>query len=440
MAQFDLLKKKKFAPFFWTQFLGAFNDNLFKNAVVILFAFRAASAEDADTLVNLGAGIFILPFFLFSALAGQVADKFEKGMLIRRIKLLEIAIMALAAVAFFLDSTPLLLVVLFLMGSQSSLFGPVKYSILPQHLRDDELVGGNGLVEMGTFVAILVGTIVGGVLIGVDRVGASLVSGAVVTLAIIGWLASRGIPGAEPGAPNLKLNWNIVTESWRTLGFARQNRTVFLSILGISWFWFYGAVVLAQIPGYARDVLGGAESTVTVLLAAFSVGVGLGSVACEKLTASKIEVGLVPFGAFGLTLFGLELFFASTGIPLLAAEGLSSFFSQWRSWRILADLVLIGAFGGFYIVPLYALVQHRSPNETRSRIIAANNILNALFMVLAAVIAIALRQAGLSVTQLFLATAVANLVLTGAVLKAEPEFWQRFGVWIRSLRGRFAAS
>ena len=297
-SQFTLLRERRFLPFFLTQFLGAFNDNLYKNALVVLITFHAATytALAPDVLVNLAAGIFILPFFLFSATAGQLADKFEKSHLMRLIKLLEIGIMALAATAFALDSLPLMLATLFLMGTQSSLFGPVKYAILPQHLDETELVGGNGVVESGTFVAILIGTIAGGVMIALPG-GARWVSVAVLVIACAGYLASRGIPHAAAADTALRINWNPVSQTLRTLGFARANRTVFLSILGISWFWFYGALLLSQFPGYARSVLGGDEYAVTLLLAIFSVGIGTGSLLCEKLSGRHVEIGLVPFGS-----------------------------------------------------------------------------------------------------------------------------------------------
>src|SRR5882724_6563252 len=312
MNQFQLLRVRRFAPFFWTQLLGAFNDNLFKNALVILFAFDAGEAAlSTDTLINLAGGVFILPFFLFSATAGQLADKFEKSRVIRAVKLLEIGIMSLAAIGFWRRSAVVLLSGLFLMGLHSTLFGPVKYSILPQHLREEELVGGNALVEMATFVAILLGTLLGGVLVAVPGWGPALVSTSLVLLAIAGWAVSRAIPPAPAESPGLRVRWNPVTETRRTIAFVRENRTVFLSVLGISWFWFYGALLLAQLPGLGHQVLGGDEHVVTLLLAVFSVGIGVGCLLCERLSAGKIELGLVPFGSIGLSVFALDLFFAA---------------------------------------------------------------------------------------------------------------------------------
>ena len=276
--QFDLLRERRFAPFFWTQFLGAANDNIYKNALVIFVAFHAASATslDANTLVNLAAGIFILPFVLLSATSGQIADKYEKSRLIRLVKLLEIAIMALGSAGFWMQSLPLLFVALALMGVHSTLFGPIKYAILPQTLQPNELIGGNGLVEMGTFVAILIGTIAGGIVVAIEPGGPVLAGSVALIVAFAGWLVSRAVPLAPAVAPELKINWNLVTETWRNVVIARGNRVVWLSMLGISWFWFYGATFLTQFPNFAKNILGGDEHVVTLLLALFSVGIGWG--------------------------------------------------------------------------------------------------------------------------------------------------------------------
>ena len=431
MSQFALLKQRRFAPLFWTQFFGAFNDNVLKNAVVILFAFTAATEAQADALVNLTAGIFILPFFLFSATAGQVADKLEKSRIVRFVKVFEIAIMVVAALGFFAKSTPVLLGSLFLMGVHSTIFGPVKYSILPQHLAENELVGGNGLIESGSFLAILLGTIVGGVAIAVPAHGGEIVSSVLVAVAIAGYLASRGVPRAEAVDPSLRIRWNAIAETVHTLRLVGENRTVLNSILGASWFWFYGALFLAQFPGFCRVTLGGDEHMVTLLLTVFSVGIGAGSMLCERLSRGKIELGLVPFGSIGLSLFAVDLAFAGMRFP--KHEGIlsmTSFLHSAAGVRILVDLSLIGIFGGFFIVPLYALIQHRSKPSLRSRIIAGNNILNALFMVLAAVLAVALRAAGFSIPQLFLVTAALNAIVAVYIYTLIPEFLMRFLVWI----------
>ena len=419
-GQFGLLAERRFGPFFGVQFLGAMNDHVFKQALVILLAYRTASytSMSSDALQNLAQALFILPFFLFSATAGQIADKFEKSGLITLTVALELFIMLLGAAGLLLESLPILLAALFLGGLQSTLFGPVKYAILPQHLKEDELVGGNGLVEMGTSVAILLGMVLGGWL--VVQPGWGVAGAAVITCALsaAGIVLSRFIPRALAADPGLRINWNPVSETIRNLRFTATNRTVFLSILGISWFWFYGAALVTQFPNLSRNVLGGSEQVVTLLLVTFSVGIGVGSLLCERLSGRKVELGLVPFGSLGLTVFAIDLWLATSG-P-----------SPSVSWRLLADLALIGLFGGFYIVPLYAIVQSRSDPAHRSRIIAGNNILNAAFMVAAAVAAIGLFTAGLTIPQLILVIGVMNAAVAIYIYALVPEFLMRFMVWM----------
>lgn len=416
MSALQLLRSRRFGPFFATQFLGAFNDNVFKNAVVVLLAFRLASAEQTDVWVQLAGGLFILPFFLLSAWAGRLADAVDKSRLIRLIKLGEIAIMALGVVAFAVDSMVLLLVVLLLMGAQSTLFGPVKYSILPQHLQTAELMTGNGLVESATFLAVLLGTIAGGLLMGIDGYGAWLVSTCVLGLAILGWFVSLRVPVAPPSEVGLGVRFQPWSESRAVLRAARSDRTVWLAILGISWFWLYGALFVGQFPGYARHVLGGAEGVVTLLLAAFSVGIGIGSMLCARLSRGRIELALVPLGALGLAGFAADLAWAT---PEVATNGLgvAELLRSPQHLRLLADLTLIGVSGGLYIVPLYALLQHRTEASSRSRIISANNLVNALFMVAASAFAIILRKVGLDTSELFLAAAGATLLVACAVVR-----------------------
>ncbi len=419
-------------PFFMTQALGALNDNIFKNALIALVVFQGSQMVGLNTnqLVNFSAMIFILPFFLFSALFGQFADKYEKSMQIRRIKIFEVVIMMTAMMGFWLDSVPLLLGVLFMLGFQSTIFGPIKYGILPQVLEPRELVGGNALVEMGTFVAILAGTIAGPLLAGVNAEWPVWVSGSCLLVAVAGYLVSCRIPQAEAVAPDLKINWNIFSESMRNIRFITKNRTVLNSVLGISWFWFFGATFLIQIPSYSQNVLGGDETLMSALLAMFIIGISAGSLLCEKLSGHQVEIGLVPFGAIGLTVFGLDIYLAS---PEIVAQGVStaSFFSQLSNWRIGIDLLMIGGFGGFYIVPLYALVQQRSEASHRSRVIAGNNILNALFMVIAAIFAmLLLGKAGFSIPELFMLTAILNAVVVIYIFTLVPEFLMRFLVWI----------
>jgi len=419
-------------PFFMTQALGAFNDNIFKNALAALLVFTGSQLAGLNTnqVVNLSAMVFILPFFLFSALFGQFADKYEKSVQIRWIKLFEVVIMLLAALGFWLNNIALLLGVLFLLGLQSTIFGPIKYGILPQILKKEELVGGNALIEMGTFVAILAGTIAGPQLAGIDVSWPYWVTIAGLAVALAGYWYSLRIPVAEAVCPDLKINWNIFSETVRNLKFLNENQVVLNSVLGISWFWFFGATFLVQIPSYSQNVLGGHANLMSALLALFIVGISTGSLLCEKLSGRQVEIGLVPFGAIGLTLFGLDLYFASPTTPGMDVTALQ-FLSVGANWRIVADLMLIGIFGGFYIVPLYALVQHRSAEEHRSRVIAGLNILNALFMVISAITAmLVLGPAEMTIPQLFLMTAILNAVVAVYIFTLVPEFLMRFLVWI----------
>jgi 1-acyl-sn-glycerol-3-phosphate acyltransferase len=431
-SQFALLTQRRFAPFFGVQFLGAMNDNVFKQALVILLAYQTATftAMSSDTLQNVAQALFILPFFLFSATAGQLADKYEKSSLITITVTMELACMVIGAIGFFTHSIELLFTSLFLGGLQSALFGPVKYAILPQQLTPEEIVGGNGLVEMGTSVAILLGMVLGGWLItrpGWGVAGAALTT---CTLSAAGIVLSRFIPKAPAAAPELKINWNPVTETFRNLRFTAKHRTVFLSILGISWFWFYGAMLITQFPNLSKNVLLGNEEVVTLLLLVFSGGIGIGSLLCERLSGHKVELGLVPFGSIGLTVFGIDLW-AATSIPVEhAVLTLGEFAKTPAHWRVMADLALIGLFGGFYIVPLYALIQTRSDPQHRSRIIAGNNILNAVFMVAAAALAIGLFAAGLTIPQVILVTAILNAAIALYIYTLVPEFLMRFMAWL----------
>lgn len=434
-GQFHLLATRRFGPFFVTQFLGAFNDNLFKNALVVLLTFQSAqwTTLAPEVLANVAAGLFILPFFLFSATAGQLADKYDKARLARLVKALEIGIVLIAAAGFALHSLTVLLGALFLLGLHSTLFGPVKYAMLPQQLRPQELVGGNALIEAGTFVAILVGTLAGGVLAALPG-GVVWVAVGALAVAVAGYLVSRAIPPAPPPVPDLPISLNPLTETWRNLGFARQHRSVWLAIIAISWFWLYGALLLAQFPALARNVLGGGEASVTLLLATFTIGIGVGSLLCEKLSGHQVEIGLIPIGALGMTLFGLDFALAAPatpwGTPAHPAT-LTHLLGEPGLWRLLADLVLLGGFGGLFCVPLYAQMQQDSPVEVRARIIAANNILNALFMVVGALIAGTLLGHGLGIPQLFLGAALANGLMLVILCWREPELLRRARNWGR---------
>ena len=428
-ASIKLLSSRRFRPFFVTQLGGAFNDNLYKNGLTIFIAFQAAgiSQQQSNMLVNVAAGLFILPFFLFSPIAGQLADKYEKSMLIQRIKLLEIAIMLLGAGAFLLQSPILLVAILFLMGTQSALFGPVKYSLLPQALESTELVGGNAMVEFGTFLAILAGLIVSVYLMSLGLVAMAV---AIIVIAAAGYWASRGIPRLPAAAPDLKISFNIPLQTLSILRDARANRSVFYSIMGISWFWFIGITYITQLPNYVRYELGGNEQVYVLLLAMFSFGIGAGSFLCERLSGRLVEIGLVPIGALGLTLFGVDIYFnqgLSTGAGLI---GPSTFLTQASSLRVCLDIVMLGVSGGLYIVPLYALVQQRSEPSKCSRIIAANNIMNALFMVVASLYGLFTLAVGVSIPMLFLIVALMNAAVALFIFLLVPEFIMRLLVWL----------
>ncbi|HEX7370680.1 MAG TPA: MFS transporter [Rhodanobacteraceae bacterium] len=429
MSQFRLLGKRRFAPFFAVQALAAFNDNAFRNATVVLVGFQLAlTTSQIGFYSNLAPAVFILPFFLFSASAGQVAEKYEKHTLIRWIKVFEIAAMCVAAWGFYTHSILLLFVVLFLMGLHSTVFGPIKYAILPQVLERAELVGGNGLVEMGTDMAILVGMIAGGA--AMSHFGWGAVAPLVIGVGLLGLGFSLAMPRVPASAPSLKFNWNVVAESWHVLKLTAKQRAVFNSILGISWFWFFGGVVTAQLPNYTRLYLGGNASVEVLVLALFSIGVGIGSLLCDRLSGHKVEVGLVPLGAFGMTLFGILLYFVRHVAPAYHDIGWLAFLHESGNGWIALDLTLIGVFAGFFIVPLFALVQSRTPQGELSRVIAGNNIINAVFLVVAAVFGVGMLKAGLTIPQLFLVTALLNAAVTWWIFMLVPEFLMRFVDWL----------
>lgn len=438
-GQMKLLRQQRFAPFFWTQFLGALNDNVFKIAFTSLVTYQTAlfSGVDGGTAAFLISAIFIVPFVLFSATSGQLADKYEKSRLIRLIKSLEIAIMLLGMAGFLLHHAVLLYSVTFLMGLHSTLFGPVKYAYLPQHLQRHELVGGNGLVEMGTFVAILLGTLLGGELAGLSashvELGLWSVSLVCLLLALAGRLVAQRVPDSPPSQAALKINWNPLTETWRNLKLARERRTVFLSLLGISWLWFFGATFLTSFFNFTRDVLHADQNVVTLLLAIFSLGIGLGSMLCERMSGRRVELGLVPFGSIGMTMFAIDLYFASRGSVQMEPQaliGMMAFLQQPAHWRVMGDLFLLSLFGGFYSVPLYAWIQARCEPTHRARIIAANNILNAFFMIASALLAMALTKAGGTIPELFLLTGLLNAVVAVYIYSLMPEFLLRFVAWL----------
>jgi 1-acyl-sn-glycerol-3-phosphate acyltransferase len=431
--QFALLRQKRFAPFFWTQFAGAANDNLFKFAFTVMVTYQLSISWMQPAMAGLVIGaLFILPFLLFSATSGQLADKYDKKVLIRFVKRLEIVIMALAAWGFFNQNVPVLLACTFLMGLHSTLFGPVKFAYLPQHLSERELTGGNGMVEMGTFVAILLGNVAGGLIIAVPEIGPHHVGFTCIGLAVLGRVVAEYIPASPATDPGLKINWNPFTETVRNLKLAAQNVVVFRSLLGISWMWFFGAVFLSQFPSFAKETLHGNEQVASLLLVVFSIGIGTGSLLCEVMSRRHVEIGLVPLGAIGMSVFAIDLYFASRGLPPSATLSLSQFASAPAHWRVMADLALLSLFAGLYSVPMYALIQLRSQSTHRARIIAANNILNALFMIASSVIAGAMLKAGITIPQIFLFVGLLNAVVAFYIFMLVPEYLLRFIAWLAS--------
>ncbi|HET7268340.1 MAG TPA: MFS transporter [Oleiagrimonas sp.] len=432
MSQFALLGQRRFAPFFATQAMAAFNDNAFRYATVGMATFELALSQGAlNTYVNLALALFIIPFFVLSATAGQLAEKFDKARLIRYVKIFEIVAMLTAAVGFWTRNLDLLLVVLCMMGVHSTVFGPIKYAIVPQVLKPHELTGGNGLVESGTSLSILIGSLVGNALMAVPEIGPMLASLTVIGIAIAGFVASLGIPAAPATAPDLEFNFNPVSETWRVLGHVRAERTVFHAVIGISWFWFFGATLTTQAPAYARDYLGGDASVLNLVLVLFSVGVGIGSLCCEKLSARSVNPGLVTLGALGMTAVGLDLYFAQPDRARIGGLDWLQFLTSSGGWHVALDLAVIGFFAGLYIVPLFALVQQRTAPHRLSRVIAGNNIINSLFMVLAAGLGMLAPHIGLDVPALIALVCVINLLVMTWLCVRVPEFWQRFVAWCR---------
>jgi 1-acyl-sn-glycerol-3-phosphate acyltransferase len=434
--QFQLLGQRRFAPYFTVQALGAFNDNVFRQAIIgMLGAMVLAGTMDAGVrgiYTQLAPAIFILPYFLFSSIAGQIAEKLEKARLIRITTAMEIAIMSLAAVGFWLQDMRVLLVALFATGVQSTLFGPVKYSILPSVLKPEELTGGNGLVEMGTSLSILLGMLLGGLIFELAGAAGPVAAGlSVIALAVAGNLMSRLIAPVPAAAPDLTINWNPIPESLHVWRLARKQLAVRNSVLGVSWFWFTGTLLTGNLPSYAETYLGGTPTLYVFALAVFSVGVGVGSLLCEKLSGRIVEIGLVPLGAFGMSAFILDLYFARPAAAIVHGLDVAGFLRQPGSWRVVLDLAGIGVFSGFFVVPLFAMIQSRTPRGELSRVIAGMNIQNALFIVLAAVGGVALQQLlGWSIPQLFLALAIASVVVAVYIFTIVPEFLMRFLSWL----------
>ena len=411
--QFKLLTQKRFAPFFFTQFLGAFNDNIFRNGLIILLTFKGIEVfgMNASQIANVAGALFILPYFLFSAIAGQIADKYEKSILIKSTKLLEIILMVTATFVLITENYSFLLIILFLMGFQSSLFGPVKYAYIPQKLKLNELIGGNALVESGTYIAIILGLVVGGLAVSIGQENDYPLASLLLLMAILGYFFSCKIPSTEPTDPTLKINWNIFSEIKKIIGFSKEKDRIFIYIIGISWFWFYGSVITLQIPAYTINILMGDESLTTFLLATFAIGIGIGSLACERLSRNKIELGITPIGAIGLSLFTLDLYFFSSNLNIVTPMSIKLFLTNLSNWRLIIDLIMIGAFGGIFSVPFYAAIQEQAEKKFLSRIIAANNIINAIFMVSASLLAISILSLGFSIPEFFALISVLNIFL-----------------------------
>lgn len=430
-SQTSLLGQKRFLPYFITQFFGAFNDNIFKNVLLLFVAFAGVGVLpiSSNLFINLAAGLFILPFFLFSASAGVLADKYEKSWFIRKVKIAEIGIMCLGAIGFITESYLILLLLLFLMGTQSAFFGPVKYALLPQQLKQDELVPGNALVETGTFLAILLGTLGAGVIASAEN-AKYLAAGSVVLFALLGYISSRSIPEAPASAPDLTFRWRPIQQTKQTIAIAKADRTTFQALMAISWFWFLGAAYLTQFPNFTKIYLNGSESAVSFLLALFSIGIAVGSLACDKLSNHRIEIGIVPLGSLGITIFGW-LMASSVPSSLPEFETFADFVAHQPLWPVFAYLLLLGASGGIFIVPLYALMQQRAKVTERAQVIAALNIYNSLFMVGSAVLGIVcLTVIKMSIPQLFMLLAAMNLIVAIYLFLQRPIFVVRFLVWV----------
>lgn len=427
MSQFQLLRSRRFAPLFVVQFLGAFNDNVFRFALIIFLTFTLAQRVGIDTrsLVVISGGIFILPFFIFSSLAGQIADKYEKSRVIRRVKFIEIVVMSLAAVGFWLESAGFLFAVLFLMGVQSTFFGPLKYGILPQLLQEAQLTGGNGLIQAGTYAAILLGAIAGGMLAAVEGLGPAPVVSCVVALAVAGWICAHAIPIAAASDTTIVIDWNLPRATLRLLRYAAGNRVILTLVLTISWFWFLGATFLSMVPTYGKELLGADEQAVTLLNAAFTVGIGIGAIGCDRYSRGRIELGLVPIGCVGISIFAADLFLMGQPQTATVILTLKTVLSHPPALRAFADLVLIGAFGAVFIIPLYAALQARVEKAHCARVMAALNVTNAFFMVFSAIFTVALYHFQVTIPRIFGVVAVLNLAAMAGAIAMLPEFGVR---------------
>jgi len=430
-SQFELLRTRRFKPYFVAQLLGAFNDNLFKNALLIIVAYSGSrSLQDISVLNNVAAGLFILPFFLFAMVAGQMADALDKSTIIRRLKYTELVLALFAVPALLSQNVTWMLLVLAGFGLQSAFFAPAKYSILPQHLHPAEVVGGNALVQMGTFVSILAGTLLGG-LLSSDSQLLPYLAGLIVVVAAIGAFYGRAVPPAPPSeeAPR-RWHWNVIKVAAKATRDTRKVPGVLLAILSVSWFWFLGSVILTQLPGFTKSYLGGDATVVSVLLATFSVGIGVGALMCERISAGRIEVGLIPIGALGMAFFGWQ--FAT--VEVIVSDALVSalmFFGSSDGVWVALYVLLIGLFGGLYIVPLMAFIQSSTPESKRGRTLALNSLFNALFMVLAALFSIVILVVlNLDIRNLLAITALANLIVLLVMLRYVPTYFLRMVMWL----------
>jgi acyl-[acyl-carrier-protein]-phospholipid O-acyltransferase/long-chain-fatty-acid--[acyl-carrier-protein] ligase len=433
-SQFALMGTRRFLPLFITQFLGAFHDNLFKNALVVLILYGGVvrASEHEYLLATLATGIFILPFVLFSAGGGQLADKYPKERVMRVIKLAEIGIAFLGSAALLSGSIPLSFAALFALGTQSAFFGPSKYSILPQHIEKDELIGGNALLNTGTFLAILIGTITGIVLAGLEsetgagmQTGMMIVSGGMILCALAGYAASRSIPHAPPKAPDLKLNYNPLTETWAILSQAfTQKSAIIRSILGVAWFYFLGGVFMAQLPNYTKGTLGASEHVVALFFVLFSVGVALGGLLNNKLLRGRVEAAYVPLAILGISFFSVDLYFAGGHAQPQSGDliALGDFIASPANWRIALDIFMIALCGGLFVVPLNAIIQHHTPGAIRARVLAGSAITNALFIVSSSVFSALLILAGFEIRELFLTFALANIFVAVYICTLLPDY------------------
>ena len=407
-----LLRSRRFLPLFVTQFLSALNDNLFKNALVVLALFQAG--VQGPVLVAAAGGVFILPYLLFASIAGELADRYDKARLIRLMKWWECALMVTAAVGFLTGEIGFLMVVLFGLGVQATFFSPLKYGILPDHLGVDEIVAGNGYIEAGTYVGILVGTIAGAALIR-DVEGPLVVSIAGLSIALSGLLVARAIPPAPPSGKRVAIGWNLVRETGRILSHARRDRVIWRSVLGISWFWMVGLVLLTQFPVVAKDVLGGDSALVTLLLTGFTAGVGVGSILCPLLLRGEVSARHVPWAALGISLFTWDFAGACQAAGAAGATSIAAVLASLAGWRMLGDLFALAFCGGVFSVPLYAIVQARAAPDERARMIAANNVLNAGFMVAGSAVAAGLAAWGLGAPAMLRLLAGLNLPVAVAL-------------------------